>query len=87
MSETTARDRTRGQLDAEHAETLAETMAELLIAIENVHKDLAAIREAQERCAEAMRLHGGQLDALTAAIERLGGMLVRAAGGSDRLSS
>lgn len=67
-------------VDAERIETLAETMAELLVAIDNLHKDLAAIREAQERSAEVMRLHGGQLDALTAAIERLGGMLVRAAG-------
>jgi predicted ATP-grasp superfamily ATP-dependent carboligase len=59
----------------ERIETLAETMAELLVAIENLHQDLAAIREAQERSAEVMRLHGGQLDALTAAIERLGGVI------------
>lgn len=70
---------------AERIEVLAETMAELLVAIENLRAELASIREAQTQSAEAMRLHGHQLDALTAAIERLGGMLVRADG--DRLSS
>lgn len=86
MSETPAPYSKRAQVDGEHAEVVAETMGELLVEIGKLRTELATVREAQDRSLEVIRLHGHQLDGLTAAIERLGGMLERAAGG-DRLSS
>jgi len=71
--------------DREHIEQLTEAIGECVVAIEQLRGQLTAIREANERGAEVLKVHGHQLDRLTAAIERFGVMLERVSG--TRLSS
>jgi hypothetical protein len=66
--------------DREHMRQLTEAINEALTVIAQLRADLAAIKTAQEHATVVTELHGRQLDAMTAALERFSAVLEKVGG-------